>query len=92
MKRICVLALVAAAMFAGESQASCGLLSRLFGGRRVCGSAKIEAAPCQQCQPKAEQPNNVREYPVKLPDTCPDCPSGNCPQVKPARRFSLFGR
>ena len=93
MKRIFALALVAAALTAGESRASCGLLSRLF-GRGGCGSAStVRTLPaCQGCNASAIKPAEHREIPASIPATSPDCPSGNCPAAKsaPNRRFFLI--
>ena len=88
----------------GESRAGCGLLSRLFGGGRGCGSSRPvvtahgpacsapAAYPVRHVVYSSPVPQQMPQYlPQYLPATNPDgCPGGNCPPRGTVSRFNPF--
>lgn len=97
MKRLLLIAAIAVAMATpAESQAGCGLLSRLFGSRGGCGSSQASTRGCAsgQCgQPTVVQASASTpvERPAFIPATCPDgkCGAHGVLQTGPSR-FRLF--
>jgi hypothetical protein len=102
---VAALVVVGAAVTPVESQAGCGLLSRLFGGGRGgCGSSSVvrgggcASGNCGQgvtvVPASASVPQAVEiTRPAFIPTVCPDGKCGNCSagvlQTGPSR-FRLF--
>jgi hypothetical protein len=89
MRRL-ILAGVVVALTATQGHASCGLLGKLFGGRRPV------AQSCQQCQQVQQIQPVAYSAPVVVQSSA-SCANGQCQnqsfQVGPTRgSFRLFGR
>lgn len=90
MRKILLVGAVAVAAVvgtAGESRAGCGLLSRLFGGGRGCGSSRpavtasgpaCSAPVAYPVQQVGYQPVYGQPIPQYIPATNPDCANGQC--------------